>query len=105
MRFRKCSLMVGFDVVLGNPPYVRQEFISPLKPYLEKRYEVYNGVADLYTYFFELGLRILKSGTGRLGYISSATFFQTSSGQKLREYLSVNSELDSIVDFGGRADI
>ena len=90
----------GFDVVLGNPPYVRQEFISPLKPYLEKRYEVYNGVADLYTYFFELGLRILKPSTGRLGYISSATFFKTSSGQKLRAYLSANTELDSIVDFG-----
>ncbi len=90
----------GFDVVLGNPPYVRQEFIGPLKPYLEKRYEVYNGVADLYTYFFELGLRILKPNTGRLGYISSATFFKTGSGQNLRNYLGSNSELDTIIDFG-----
>ena len=59
-----------------------------MKPYLEKRYEVYNGVADLYTYFFELGLRILKPNTGRMGYISSATFFKTSSGKNLRQYLS-----------------
>ncbi len=65
----------GFDVVLGNPPYVRQELIKPMKPYLEKRFEVYHGVADLYCYFFERGLRLLKAG-GRLGYISSATFFR-----------------------------
>ncbi len=90
----------GFDIVLGNPPYVRQEFISPMKPYLEKRYEVYNGVADLYTYFFELALRILKPNTGRMGYISSATFFKTSSGENLRKYLSEKSQIDTIIDFG-----
>lgn len=89
----------GFDVVLGNPPYVRQEFISPMKPYLEKRYEVYNGVADLYSYFFELGLRILKPDSGRMGYISSATFFKTGSGESLRKYLSQKSEIDTIIDF------
>jgi len=90
----------GFDVVLGNPPYVRQEFISPMKPYLEKRYEVYNGVADLYTYFFELGLHILKPNKGRMGYICSSTFFKTSSGENLRKYLSEKSEIDTIIDFG-----
>ncbi len=90
----------GFDVVLGNPPYVRQELISPMKPYLEKRYEVYNGVADLYSYFFELGLRILKPNIGRLGYISSATFFKTGSGENLRKYLSKKSKIDTIIDFG-----
>jgi len=90
----------GFDVVLGNPPYVRQEFISPMKPYLEKRYEVYNGIADLYTYFFELALRILKPNVGRMGYICSSTFFKTSSGENLRKYLSEKSEIDTIIDFG-----
>ena len=65
----------GFDVVLGNPPYVRQEFISPLKPYLEERYEVYNGVADLYTYFFELGLRNLKAKCRALGLYQLGNVF------------------------------
>ena len=89
----------GFDVVLGNPPYVRQELLSPLKPYLKKRFEVYHGVADLYCYFFERGLRLLKPG-GRMGYISSSTFFKTNSGKPLREYLPKNALIETITDFG-----
>lgn len=89
----------GFDVVLGNPPYVRQELLSDLKPYLEKRFAVYHGVADLYCYFFEKGLKLLKKG-GRLGYISSATFFKTNSGKPLREFLRKQASLERIVDFG-----
>ena len=58
----------GFDVAIGNPPYVRQELLSPIKPYLKANYESYDGVADLYTYFYEIGLRILKPG-GLLSYI------------------------------------
>ena len=89
----------GFDVVLGNPPYVRQELLMDLKPYLEKRFEVYHGVADLYAYFFERGLRILKPG-GRLGFISSSTFFKTGSGAPLRDLLRKNVTLETVVDFG-----
>ena len=89
----------GFDVVLGNPPYVRQELLSPLKPYLQSRFEVYHGVADLYCYFFERGLRLLKDG-GRLGYISSSTFFKTNSGKPLRDYLPGNAIFETITDFG-----
>lgn len=89
----------GFDVVLGNPPYVRMEFLKLLKPYLEKRYEVVSDRADLYCYFFERGLRLLKPG-GRLGYISSNTFFKTGSGKPLREYLLKEATIESVVDFG-----
>jgi N-6 DNA Methylase len=89
----------GFDVVLGNPPYVRQELLKDMKPYLQKRFEVYHGVADLYCYFFERGLRLLKQG-GRLGYISSSTFFKTGSGAALRAYLKKQAALDSVTDFG-----
>ena len=89
----------GFDVVLGNPPYVRQELLKDMKPYLQKRFEVYHGVADLYCYFFERGLRLLKKGGG-LGYISSSTFFKTSSGAALRGYLRKEAVLDSVTDFG-----
>lgn len=88
-----------FDVILGNPPYVRQERLTPIKPYLEKNYRTYHGVADLYTYFFELGLRLLKKG-GMLGFISSATFFRTGSGGNLRQFLAVEANLKSVVDFG-----
>lgn len=90
---------IDFDVILGNPPYVRQERLTPIKPYLEANYETYHGVADLYTYFFELGLKLLKKG-GYMGYISSATFFKTGSGENLRSFLQVNSNLKKIVNFG-----
>ena len=89
----------GFDIVIGNPPYVRMELIKPFKPYLENRYEVVADRADLYAYFFELGVRLLKPG-GRLGYISSSTFFRTGAGAALRRYLTDKAEIEAVVDFG-----
>jgi type I restriction-modification system DNA methylase subunit len=97
--FTEIMAQGGFDVVLGNPPYVRQERFSNLKPWLEEHYSVYHGVADLYSYFFELGHRLLKKG-GRLGYISSSTFFKTGSGEPLRHYLSHKMQLEKMIDFG-----
>jgi len=89
----------GFDVVLGNPPYVRQELLSDIKPWLEQNYAVYHGVLDLYGYFFELGIKLLKPN-GRMSYISNATFFKTGSGENLRQYISSEITLERIVDFG-----
>jgi TaqI-like C-terminal specificity domain/Eco57I restriction-modification methylase len=89
----------GFDAVIGNPPYVRMEVLKPFKPYLEAHYTVASDRADLYAYFFEQGVRLLRSG-GLLGYISSSTFFKTGSGEPLRRYLSANTALQTVVDFG-----
>ena len=89
----------GFDVILGNPPYVRQELFTNLKPYLASHYAAYHGVADLSVYFFELGLTLLKPG-GRLGFISSSSFFKTSSGEPLRRLLTTACQLEVLVDFG-----
>ena len=89
----------GFDIVLGNPPYVRMEYLKAFKPYLEKRYRVASDRADLYAYFFELGVNILKVG-GRMGYISSSTFFRTGSGAPLRDFLSTGAAIEAVVDFG-----
>jgi type I restriction-modification system DNA methylase subunit len=89
----------GFDVVLGNPPYVRQERLAEVKPWLAQHYQVYHGVVDLYAYFFELGMTLLKPG-GRLGFISSSTFFKTGSGANLRRYLADQTTLKIAVDFG-----
>ncbi len=50
----------GFDVVIGNPPYVRQKLFSSLKPYLQANYESYHGMADMYTYFYEKGFKLLN---------------------------------------------
>ncbi len=89
----------GFDVVIGNPPYVRMELIKKFKPYLEKNYIVADDRTDLYAYFFEHGVRVLKDG-GRLGFISSSTFFRTGSGEKLRTFLGDNVAIESVIDFG-----
>src|SRR5665213_995115 len=89
----------GFDVVIGNPPYVRMEHLKDVKPYLAERYVVAADRADLYAYFFEKGVAVLKPG-GRLGYISSSTFFKTGSGQNLRTFLGDGVALEAVVDFG-----
>jgi hypothetical protein len=89
----------GFDIVIGNPPYVRMEFIKPFKPYLEEHYVVAADRADLYAYFFEREANLLKEG-GRLGYISSSTFFRTGSGENLRTFLTDDLAIEAVVDFG-----
>lgn len=89
----------SFDIVLGNPPYVRMELVKPIKPHLEENFAVATDRADLYAYFFELGVRLLKPG-GRLGYISSSTFFRTGSGKLLRGYLAEHSVVENVIDFG-----
>jgi TaqI-like C-terminal specificity domain/Eco57I restriction-modification methylase len=85
--------------VLGNPPYVAMGRFKELKGYLKKRYEVVSDRADLSAYFFERGVKLLKLG-GRIGYVSSATFFKTGSGAPLRAFLAENIEIENILDFG-----
>lgn len=89
----------GFDVVIGNPPYVRQELLSPIKHYLQAHYESYDGVADLYTYFYEKGIRILKDG-GVLSYIVTNKWLRAGYGEPLRQFFSKNSVFEQIIDFG-----
>ena len=76
----------GFDVVIGNPPYVRQEKIKEIKPYLKEYYEVYHGMADLYTYFFEKGLKILKDN-GFFSFICANKFARTKNDSQLRNFI------------------
>jgi type I restriction-modification system DNA methylase subunit len=89
----------GFDVVVGNPPYIRQEWIATYKPYWEETFQSYHGVADIYAYFFERGLQVLRNG-GRLALITSGSWVRGNFGAPLRRYLSQNAALESIVDFG-----
>ncbi|HEX5416798.1 MAG TPA: N-6 DNA methylase, partial [Chloroflexota bacterium] len=89
----------GFDAVVGNPPYVRQELLSPLKRYLQTEYASFDSVADLYVYFYERGLRLLRRG-GRLAFISSGTFARANFAKPFRQYLPGAARLDTIVDFG-----
>ncbi|NDJ25702.1 type II restriction endonuclease [Nostoc sp. B(2019)] len=89
----------GFDIVIGNPPYVRQEQIKELKPALQQEYECYTGVSDLFVYFYERGFRLLKSG-GHLSYITSNKYFRAGYGEKLRQFLGEKSQVQVLIDFG-----
>jgi adenine-specific DNA-methyltransferase len=93
------GLRDGFDIVIGNPPYIRQEEIKELKPLLQAQgYTCYTGTADLYVYFYERALQILHDG-GVLAFISSNKFFRSDYGQKLRGLLA-RQTLHRIIDFG-----
>jgi hypothetical protein len=89
----------GFDAVIGNPPYVRQERIAPLKPYLRERFASFHSVADLYIYFYERGIKLLRP-SGKLGFISSGTFARANFAKAFRAYLPTAAQIDSIIDFG-----
>ena len=81
----------GFDVVIGNPPYVRQEKIKALKPTLKKHYTCYTGAADLYVYFYERGLQLL-SPNGVHTFICSNSWLDVNYGAPLQKYLLDNTE-------------
>ncbi len=88
----------GFNVVIGNPPYVRAELLGEIRDYLETNYKVFNPSGDLFTYFYEKSFQLLKSKTGLFGFISN-TFDKTTAGVTLREYLQNNVKFLRYVDF------
>ena len=87
----------GFDVVIGNPPYVRQELVKQYSEAL-KSYSVFSGKGDLYTYFYEKGYEILKKN-GYLSFISSGKFFEASYGKPLVDFLVKNFTIDEVINF------
>jgi adenine-specific DNA-methyltransferase len=93
---------VGFDVVIGNPPYIRQESFKEIKEYLKKRYVVFNSMSDLLTYFVELSHNILRQN-GTFQFIISGKFTRASYGRQLRKFLSKKTTLTHYIDFGGKS--
>ncbi|MFN6032696.1 MAG: Eco57I restriction-modification methylase domain-containing protein, partial [Dolichospermum sp.] len=89
----------GFDIVIGNPPYIRQELLSPFKPYLQENYQTYDGVADIYIYFYEKGLNLLKPG-GIISYIVTNKWLRSGYGESLRRFFCQSSVFEQIIDFG-----
>ncbi len=90
---------LGFDVVIGNPPYVRHELFSALKPHLEEHFVTYQGMADLFVYFLERGISVLKPG-GRLGFIVSNKWLKSEYAGPLRNFLATKTVLERVIDFG-----
>jgi type I restriction-modification system DNA methylase subunit len=89
----------GFDIVIGNPPYIRQELLSPFKPYLQENYQTYDGVADIYIYFYEKGLNLLKPA-GIISYIVTNKWLRSGYGESLRRFFCQSSVFEQIIDFG-----
>jgi len=117
----------GFDIVIGNPPYVRQEAISKAfetgkpdvdpKQLLEKYYappkkqgkdaravvgDVYTGTADLFVYFYARSFHLMRPG-GAFAFITSNKWYRSAYGEKLRVWMSQNARIRQIIDFGDEA--
>jgi len=89
----------GFDAVIGNPPYVRQERIKPYKAYFAGQYKIHQGTADLFLYFYERALTLVKPSR-HIGYITSGTFMNTNSAGEFRRYIHNNAAFDTVINFG-----
>ncbi|MBV5310217.1 Eco57I restriction-modification methylase domain-containing protein, partial [Chromatium okenii] len=92
----------GFDIVIGNPPYVRQEAIKHLKDAFKKNYACFTGTADLYVYFFERAVTLLKPN-GVLSFITSNKWYRAKYGTNLRKWLNQHTRLQQVLDFGDEA--
>ena len=88
----------GFDTVIGNPPYVRQETLGNDKQYYQKHYQVYAGMADLYSYFIEKGISLLAPG-GLFSYIVANKWMRANYGKALRKWLRTKC-IEEITNFG-----
>ncbi|MEA2033472.1 MAG: TaqI-like C-terminal specificity domain-containing protein [Euryarchaeota archaeon] len=88
----------GFDCVIGNPPYVRQELLKEQKEYFKTHYHVYHGTADLYAYFIEKGVSLLSS-EGLFSIIVANKWMRANYGKTLRQWLKTK-RVEEIVDFG-----
>jgi type I restriction-modification system DNA methylase subunit len=103
------GLSSQFDLVIGNPPYVRQEAIKELKPLLEKHYGgkdkngnplgAYSGTADLFVYFIQRGIELLNP-EGAFAFITSNKWYRAKYGERLRSWISRQAKLRRIIDFG-----
>jgi len=104
----------SFDIVIGNPPYIRQEKIKPLKSQIEninktntarvyqngKHYLTYNGTADIYVYFFEKSYQLLKK-YGIVSFITSNKYTRAKYGKNLRDFVLSNTKILNYLDFNG----
>ena len=87
----------GFDIVIGNPPYVEAKKLKYIASTLKNIFNVYSGTADLSIYFVEHGMNTLTA-KGVLSFITTNKFFNTGYGKKLRELITSNT-IQKIINF------
>lgn len=96
--FRDVMREGGFDIVIGNPPYIRNtELPEKEKIHYRKNYSTAYKQYDIYVLFFELGWKVLKEG-GYLGFITSNKFIASDYGERLRKFILDNFRIISITD-------
>jgi type I restriction-modification system DNA methylase subunit len=88
----------GFDIVIGNPPYLGFQSFKEDKPYLRSHYLSAVGRFDVYLPFIERGIALLRNG-GLLGFICPINFTKRGYGRRLRKFLRNNVTIMSVVDF------
>ena len=93
-----------FDIVIGNPPYIRHEDIKELTPILKNvyQYECGSSRADLYVFFYERSVKLLKPH-GVLSFITSNKWYRAKYGEGLRLFMATHTRINSIIDFGDEA--
>ena len=88
----------GFDIVIGNPPYIRHELFVAKKPALRREYgPFFCGTADLYTYFYHRGMSLLRNG-GHLCLITSNKWMRLEYGRNLRHFLAETTASRQLFD-------
>ena len=91
----------GFDIIIGNPPYIRHQKIHHLKPALREQFgDFFTGMADVSVYFYKRAAELLRDG-GIFIYISTNKFMRTGYGKNLRQFLTSEMSLKALLDFGG----
>ena len=95
------GVRVGFDIVIGNPPYVQiQKFPKSQKDqWISQGYQTYAATTDIYCLFYERGSGLLKSG-GHLCFITSNNWMRANYGVKLRKFFSTKVNPLKLLDFG-----
>lgn len=88
-----------FDYCVGNPPYVRIHNIEQLYRNTLRNFTFASGTTDLYIIFYELGIRMIKRGSGKLAYITPNSFLKNASQRRFRNYLINQGLLTAIYDF------
>jgi hypothetical protein len=97
---RKPVDCMGFDAIIGNPPYVRQETLKSDKSYFMAAFpETYESTCDLYVYFMDRELKLLRP-EGRMAMIVANKWLRAAYGRRLRQFLLHHARPESIVDFG-----
>ncbi|RXZ28572.1 type II restriction endonuclease [Fusobacterium necrophorum] len=89
----------GFDIVIGNPPYVRYEKFKEEKNLYQKNYVCFAPSVDLYILFFELGYTLLKKA-GNLTFITSNKWLKTKYGKEFRKFILEKNKIISLIDLG-----